>query len=481
MSGTSQLEQQRLLAAAMKRLTRMEKVSCFDAADLNSRPTPDQQAAINAFRTERLSVLALIGGNQSGKSALSMRILAWLFEENFPEFTRREKWGNEPLLILVVAQTLKQFEESLWRKLEPLLTDNNYHVQRVGGVISRIQNKTNGNTLLVFSHDNVNEARKRIQSFTAHVAVIDELPSKFALIEETLRRLQAKDGILLLPFTPKVPAPEIKRFVDSLKPPYGKRFKLKALDNPVYDEEQKRRILESTTTMSEAMRRTVLEGDWMTAEEAVYSLDHENVIEEPLGYHPSWRHVESSDPALSSKFGFLVAAQSPVNHCWYVVRADYIQDILVPQDMFEEVQRRVAGINLVRRISDPHETWYIQTAAKNGVTYMWPYDKARRKGELIKNLQTALGPKLRIAPWCSALVEELSSASWSQHAEGKIANSSSLHLNDCAQYLVDCLPKDSPHAVAPTWEAELRAANYRRKQLEKTKTKQLSRIQRRRR
>jgi len=477
----AQLEQQRLLAAAMKRLTRMEKLQCFDAADLASRPTPSQQEIIDCIRDESLSVVSILGGNQSGKSMLSMRILAWLFEETFPNFTRREKWGTEPLLILVVAQTLKQFEESLWRKMEPLLTDHNYTVQRVGGVINRIQSKTNGNTLLVFSHDNVNEARKRIQSFTAHVAVIDELPSKFSLIEETMRRLQAKNGLLLLPCTPKVPAPEIKRFIDGLRPPFGRRFKLKALDNPVYDDEQKRRILESTATMSEAMRKTVLEGDWMTAEEAVYSLNHPDVIEEPVGYHPSWRHVEASDPALSSKFGFLVAAQSPMNQCWYVVRADYIQDILVPQDMFEEVQRRTQNINLVRRISDPHETWYIQTAVKNGVTYMWPYDKARRKGELIKNLQTALGPKLRIAPWCTSLIEELTSASWSQHAEGKIANSSALHLNDCAQYLVDCLPKDEPYAVAPTWEAELRAANAKRKLAERQKQKQASKIQRRRR
>lgn len=406
--------------------------------------------------------------HNSGKSQLSMRLLGWLLDETGPEgkLIRKEHWGEGPIQILLLSQTLKQAEDSLWRKLEPLLTDK-YKVQRTGGAISKVQNLSNGNSLLFFSHNNINEARKNIQSFTAHVAVIDELPSKFKLIEEVLRRLQANKGVLLLPFTPKVPNPEIKKFVDSLKAPFGRMFKLKALDNPVYDEDAKRRILESTMTMSEAMKRTVLEGDWMQAEDAVFNYDEETFIEDPPNYHPSWAHVEASDPALSSKFGIVVAAHCPTNNVWYIIRDEYIEG--VPLDrIVDTVLDKTQGINIVRRVMDPHETWYQQLASSRGLNYMYPYDKSGRKGELITNLQKALGSKVKIASWCRNLPEELASASWSPSHEGRIHNSSAYHLIDCSQYLVDCLPKTPPPQQNLTWQAELRKANEERKKREKT-------------
>lgn len=462
---TATQEKAKLLAAALNRLNKLEKIQAFDAADPTSRPTPAQQSIIDAIIKENLTVFAILGGNQSGKSALSMRILAWLLDETFPDFDRRKRWGDEPLQILLLARTLKQAEESLWRKLEPLLTGK-YRVQRIGGVISKVTNTENKNTLLFFSHDNVNEARARIQSFTAQVAVIDELPGKFSLIEETIRRIQAKNGMLLLPFTPKVPAPEIKKFVENLKPPFGRFFKLKALDNPAYDEDAKARILASTETMSESMKRTVLEGDWMLGEETVYHFDYDTMVESPEGYTPAWPHVESSDPALSSKFGFLLAAQNPNTGVWYVIKDEYITDTPIDR-IVDVIKEKTAGVNLVRRIMDPHEVWYYQSAVAKGLKYTSPYDKSGRKGELIRNLQTALGSRVKLAPWCKNIIDELQSASWHPTKAGHIQNSSALHLNDCAQYLVDCLPKDTVYSKPMTWYEELRAADKERRRREK--------------
>lgn len=477
--NATKAEQAKLLAAALNRLNKLEKIQAFDAADAASRPTPAQQEVIDSIVKENLTITAILGGNQSGKSALSMRILAWFLDESFPNFDRTKRWGHEPLQILLLARTLKQAEESLWRKLEPLLTGK-YRVQRIGGVISKVTNLENKNSLLFFSHDNVNEARARIQSFTAQVAVIDELPGKFALIEETIRRIQAKNGLLIMPFTPKVPAPEIKKFVENLKPPFGRFFKLKALDNPAYDEEAKRRILASTETMSESMKRTVLEGDWMLGEESVYHFDYDQMVEVPEGYSPAWEHVESSDPALASKFGFILAAKNPNTGVWYVIKDEYITDVPIDR-IVDTIIQKTSGVNLVRRVMDPHETWYYQSAVARGLKYMSPYDKSGRKGELIRNLQTALGQRLKIAPWCKNIVDELQSASWHPTKEGHIHNSSALHLNDCAQYLVDCLPKDTVYSKPMEWYDELRLADKKRREKEKKAKKSPFKIRNRRR
>lgn len=467
----AQLEQQRLIAAALSKLNRLQRVECFDTADPSSRPTADQEAVIQAVREQKFNVISVLGGNQSGKSLTSARIVSWLLEESFPNWSRHDRWGQEPLLILVIAQTLKQAEESLWRRIESFLEPGKYKVNKVGGIINKVTHE-NGNTILFFSHDNPNEARKRVQSFTAHFAWIDELPGNVKLIEEVQRRVQAKHGQLLMSFTPKAPTPDIKKFVEGLEPPYGQRFTLRALDNPAYTEEDKNRIVASLATFSEQYRRTILEGEWVQPEEMVYYFDYDTMVEAPENYSPAWRHVESSDPALSSAHGLVVAAENPSTGVWYIIKAEYIKQALVPEKLLNTVLEKTQGLNIVRRIADPHEVWYIQTAGTQGINYISPYRKNDRKSELIKNLQTALGVRLKIAPWCEDFISEITSCHWSETADNKIVKGSKFHLLDSAQYLVDCLPKYA--GIPPsnkTWAQELREANAKRKQREYDKSK----------
>jgi phage terminase large subunit-like protein len=387
-----------------------------------------------------------------------------MFEENFPEWDRHPRWGEEPLLFLVIAQTLKQAEESLWRRIEGFLEPGSYTVNKVGGIINKVTHKKNGNVILFFSHDNPNEARKRIQSFTAHFAWVDELPGNVKLIEEVQRRVQARSGQMLMTFTPKAPTPDIKRYVEQLQEPYGQRYVLKALDNPAYTKEDKKKLMESLKSFSDKYKATILEGAWVQPEEMVYEFDYDTMVEAPPNYSPSWRHVESSDPALSSAHGLIVAAEEPNSGVWYIIRADYLREMLVPEKLIAEVVSRTGGVNLVRRIADPHEVWYIQTAATKGLQYVSPYKKNERKHELIKNLQAALGHRVKIAPWCQSLIDEIQTCHWSETAENKIAKGSRFHLLDAAQYAVDCLPKYEAGQVPQPWYAELRIANQKRKE-----------------
>jgi hypothetical protein len=128
-----------------------------------------------------------------------------------------------------------------------------------------------------------------------------------------------------------------------------------------------------------------------------------------------------------------------------------------------------ASYNIIRRVADPHEAWYIGMASKLGLVYLSPYKKNERKDELVKGLQHALSSGfLRIAPWCENFINELQSAQWSEgEGKPKITNRKNLHLQDAAQYFVDCIPKEELPQVDKKWWEILREGNAARKKREK--------------
>lgn len=455
----------RQIAAAVKRLQRLEMRECFDPTRPGSRPTAVQQLVFDDFG--KVTYRYVTAGNQTGKSQMAAREVAWLLTDSHPKWEKPQEWTHEPLQILVVGRTTKQIEEVLHRKILSFLNPEDCHVQRIGGVVQKLTYKPNGNVILYASHHNEKEAREKLQAYTAHYVWLDEMPGDVKLLEELHRRIQAKRGFFIATFTPKVINIDIQRLVESSDGSTAKKYQFRMFDNPIYTEEDKLRILSSMSTYSEAYRNTVLNGDWMTGEDMVYQFNRDAVVEDPEGYSPSWRHVESSDPATKSQFGFTIWAENPATGIWYCVRADYISGIFVPSDLVKEVQSRTSGLNIVRRISDPHEPWYIATASSMGLTYMTPYKKNERKAELIKNLQAAIGPQIRIASWCTDLIDEFQSCRWSDSGANRIVNSSSFHLLDSAQYFVDCKPKYEGIPPNLDWYTQLRQANERRKKEER--------------
>lgn len=463
---TQSTEQQRLLAAAVERYRRLSLLECYDPVDLSSRPTPKQLECLQDIT--RVSHRYVTAGNQAGKSQLGARECSWVFTETHPFWKRPASWGTEPLLLLVVGRVAKQVEEVLWRKIEAFLEPDTYTIVRVAGAIQKVVHKATKNTIIFGSHHSDREAREKLQAYVAHWCWVDELPGSVKLIEELHRRVQAKRGPFLATFTPKAPNADIKMLVDNSRAPLAKKYQFSMLDNPIYTDEDREKILASLETYPKAYRDTVLYGEWATGETHVYYFDRETMVEAPPDYHPSWRHVEASDPALQSKFGFTLWAEHPQTGIWYCVRADYIEKVLTPSDMLDEVLSRTRGYNIVRRISDPHEAWYINTAVSRGINYLVPHNKNSRKGELIKNLQQSLGGKVRIAPWCEDLIREFETCQWSETAANRIVNASSYHLLDASQYFVDCKPRTEVQELHKEFFVELRESNEQRKKSEKT-------------
>lgn len=455
------MSQDKLIASAIARLSKLEKVESFDPSLPGSKPTEQQQKFFEDISEYQTRIIR--AGNRSGKSATVAKEVAWILNDNHPYFVRPESWQNSPLLILVAGQDRKMMEIELWsKKLALFLELKDWKQVRVGGSLQYVENRKTGDKIVFLSHaDSSDKNRKHMQGYTAHYVWLDEMPSSVGLLHE-IRTRASTNGLFVGTFTPKFRSDEVRQVIDSIKPPLGQTYRFSMLDNPAFAK-RKNDILAELDGYNDAHKASVLYGEWYAGEGQVYDFDHATMVKEPTDYSRAWPHVESVDPALKSKFGYTLWAQEPASGIWYLVRDDYITDIYSPDDMVEEVKKRAAGYNIVRRICDPHEAWYLGQASKAGLVYMTPYDKNNRKAELIKGLQTALSKgTIKVAPWCSAFISEITSCQWSETSD-KIVNSSSFHAMDCSQYFVDCMPKDKLAAVGVSWEEKLRKGNHERK------------------
>lgn len=426
----------------------------------------------------------LVTGN-SGKSQLAARQFSWVLTETHPSWKRPKEWGEEKLLLICVGKVGLQIEESLAPKIFSYLPPGSYKPEYQGGSLKAIEHE-NGNRIIFLSHFEAKAAREKLQSFVAHFVWIDELPSDIKILEEAERRVQSKNGMLMVTFTPKVKNEAIKKRIESAKGKETERkYQFSTFDNPVYaSEERKQEILDSLSTFSENYRNCVLHGDWIGEETAVYYYDSASMMRTvPSHYSPAWRHVESSDPAASSKFGFTLWAEDPNTGWWYCIKAEQIEGLYDPAEFVDEVIKRTQGYNIVKRISDPHEVWYIRAAKTKGLNYVGPYDKNSRKMELIKNSQAGLSNhQVFITEFTPLLEEQLVDAQWSL-TKDKIANGSKYHVLDCFQYFWDCKPKyDGVKISYPSADSFLKAQAFKEKEArEKRAAYAMQQMRRRRR
>lgn len=452
------------LAAAISRLEKITRNKAFNPKKPELTPTPEQQRFLDDIST--LPIRYAVGGNQSGKSQLGAREVSWVFTDSHPTFKRPERWGTGKIQILVMGRTMKQVMEVIIPKLEEFLDKDEYKLVNQGNIAQKMVHKSSGNTIIFMSHHGANEAREKAQAFSAQYVWLDEMPSSIQIVEELQRRVQTTKGRFIATFTPKSVNLEIKKQVDASKKPYAEKYKLLALDNPTLDEFDRQSLIDSLKTKSEAERNNILNGDWLNSDDSVYDFD-ESVIEMPYGYSPLWRHVEAVDPSAKCA-GYLLMAECPASANWYIVKAEYLR---IPNllEQFQAVMNLSHNHNIVKRVCDSHETFYLNHASTMKIkpAYTIPYNKTSRKSELIAGLQVALKNNLKISPNCDKLITEIEDCRWSDKGDQKIVNSSSYHLLDCAQYAVDVLPRAeiAPNTQKP-WYQDLREKDMARRKAE---------------
>jgi len=462
----SELDEQKKIAIALRRLEKSDLDKAFDAFHLKSRPNKKQILVLKDIG--RIQYRYVVAGNQSGKSQLAARDLAWFLNDNHPYYTRPEEWASEPMTVLIGVQDLTLGQEMWTKKVRPFL-HGDWKEERQGNSLKRCVERNTGDVIYFLSHSDGSEKnRKHMQGYVAHYLWLDEMPSSHKILEELQRRVDARKGRFLATFTPKFKNDTIRRVVDASKAPLSKKYQMSKLDNPIYadrlDEE-----LQKLAGYPESEKRTILYGEWSTGDGAVYSFDYDfmTVTQLPESYGRGWRHVEAVDPALRSKCGYTLWAEDPSTGVWYLVEDKYIEgtQTLDPNELLNIITKRSQGYNVVRRISDSM-AWFTSVANTKGITYLIPYDKNSRKEDLIKGLQSALSlGKIKVGRWCTAFIDEIQSCQMSETTD-RIINSSSFHTLDCAQYFCDLVPKYEKLNLAQPWAAKLREENeqYKAKQ-----------------
>lgn len=491
----------------MLRLKSIELARCFDAFRPKSKPNETQEEILRDIVNFNHRIVK--GGNQSGKTSIGGREFSWLFEENHPFWTRPNNhtcnrckatqpvliddetetyechnckhvwvdWKDEPLTLMILGRTSEIYTEIWEKKIRPFLAPNSYKEDRTGGTLVRVTHTRNGNQLKFFSHHSPEEAREKVQMFAAHGVWLDEMPRSYKLFEELQRRCQSKSAPFLATFTPKVIEKVIRKMVDTPSP-YKKVYHLHTFDNPINKVQQKRdEILSSMNGLPKDLVATLLTGEWYGGESAVYEFGELNINPPGETYHPGWRHMEVVDPAASGLMGFALMAEDPATHLWYLVQAKYIKGAAA-SDLLDEVEKLTAGYNVVKRVSDPHEVWFIKEASKRGRMYSGVPKKNERKMELIKNLQEGLTAQLLfIAPWCEDACDEFYNCQWSEKTADKIVGGKNYHILDALQYGWDCRPKPEAVQQIVGYYEGIKQANKVRKERE-DKKKQLVNVNR---
>jgi hypothetical protein len=405
---------------------------------------------ITVDHPENLYQLAngLISKN-SGKSNTCAYLIAGLLKETLPGWKRQEKWHKQPLLIIWLSRQSKQIEGSLFAKLKPYLKPGSYHEHRQGGSLQHIEMRDSGNKLIFISYQNVNEARDAVQSFTSHYVFLDELPSKASIIEEAQNRVLVNSGIFVAAFTPKRPAPEVKRLVANADKRFTTGFVLRMEDNPGIDELDKEMQRLKAAQYGAKMEAAILEGDWVDGENQVFFLDDAKIIRElPKTYSTNWVHWESSDPANASGFGLLVAAQDPISRCWWIVKARTLvgPEIECPSTSVATVKRETSQYNMVKRIYDCAANFYAREARKMGLKYTPCMSKYLTFEESIDRTQEAIGRTLFITPDAQDLLDELYNYQRSEDNPEHIIHKKKFHMVDSLRYLVMSLPREKQSA-----------------------------------
>lgn len=395
---------------------------------------------------------------------------------------RPDTWKG-PLQILVVGRLGEQMDSELWtKKIKPLLPSGCYKEVRIGGMLQRVVNTRNGNTIIFLSHHDAVNAREKVQAFTAHIVWLDEMPDHAGLVTELMMRTITTGGRMYVTFTPLLKNQEIFRLVNQPHP-NAKYHKFLLLDNPIFKGKEAE-VLAQVRAMctSEAEFRARVYGEWWEGDtRATRYMPDCHRADLPTSYSAvGWRHLAVLDPAASGLVGLSVWAEDPAVGTWYVIKAKYLRGTAA-YDLLDAVEAELRGLGNLTRRCDCNPAGFYKEAARRGVAWLAYTDKNDRKILTLDQLNARLlEGKIKLTPGADALGEELLKAEWAPGGD-RIANASSYHLLDTARYAVDLLPPFVPNRfVVRTQDQEIRAQWREKKDREAKKAATRARLLERR-
>lgn len=155
-----------------------------------------QEAALRAAT----DIIAVIGGNQSGKSKVGEGIVSRLVRREGPIYQRLKDPGGRPLTIWVCPQTFEKYS-SLWerRLLDGVFRGLDYEYSRTPHPCFRWRDEHGGGELWGKAQE---QGFLSFESNVVDLVLFDEEPEDVRVYNSAKTRLTTTNGVIVLTYTP---------------------------------------------------------------------------------------------------------------------------------------------------------------------------------------------------------------------------------------------------------------------------------------
>ena len=280
-------------------LARREKESKLK----NFKPYPKQLS----FMNDGHKIVALFGGNQSGKTTVGSAFCAYHLTGEYPSWYKGIKF-DKPVTIWVAGESSTRVRDTLQEKLfgqlgewgTGLIPKQNMVGDpiRKGGIpgaidIARVRHKTGGNSVIqFFSYD---QGREKFQGSTVDLVWCDEEPPEDIYKEAKMRTIAAS-GYVFLTFTPlKGITPLCDEIMTNSEDMYGVHFL--TWDDVTHLSEEDKKIQIAGLGPHEIESRKF--GRPTIGSGKVYQFDEEDYVITDFSINPKWKTIGGLDVGIS--------------------------------------------------------------------------------------------------------------------------------------------------------------------------------------
>jgi len=259
------------------------------------------------FMNDQHKIVALFGGNQSGKTTVGSAYCAYHLTGEYPSWYKGIKY-DRPVTVWVAGESSTRVRDTLQEKLfgplgewgTGLIPKQNLVGDpiRKGGIpgaidICRVKHKSGSNSIIqFFSYD---QGREKFQGSTVDIVWCDEEPPQDIYTEAKMRTIAAS-GYVFLTFTPlKGITPLCDEIITNINTMYGKHFL--TWDDVTHLSEEDKQLQISGLGPHEIEARKY--GRPTIGTGKVYQFDENEYIVSDFTINPKWRTIGGLDVGIS--------------------------------------------------------------------------------------------------------------------------------------------------------------------------------------
>jgi phage terminase large subunit-like protein len=315
----------------MKEIMEIQKLMEYEA-EINRRnrenklktfnPYPKQREFIN----DKHKIVALFGGNQSGKTTVGSAFCAYHLTGYYPDWYEGVRY-DKPVIVWVAGESSTRVRDTLQEKLfgplgewgtglipKECIVGDPVRKSGIPGAIDicRIKHKSGANsTIQFFSYD---QGREKFQGSTVNFVWCDEEPPEDIFKEAKMRTI-AVSGYVFLTFTPlRGVTPLCDEMINNKDGIYGVHYL--TWDDVTHLSEDDKRIQLAGLGPHEIESRKF--GKPTVGTGKVYQFDEEEYVVPDFEINPNWKIIGGLDVGIAHPTCAVVMAIDPQSNTGYI-------------------------------------------------------------------------------------------------------------------------------------------------------------------